>query len=270
MERGSASLVVQQVGRSVFVEESDGATAQPTATTNYFDDDAAAVAAAEVVARRTQEGWVPLANPARLPTGATRRTTPRKRKARTEKDRKAAILAQLRPGLSAVAATLLEALLDRARIQFEDGAWVCQFPPPDGEEDGERLEIDPSPSESIPEGAPPSLQAFLRVCAGMTLGTPGDTGQLVLHDGESGTLSVMGTDGLNERKCGFSAIEVRCSPIDIDLQSFYLVHPKTGRLCRYDSEGVLEPVAVQDPVEAYLRELHYRLELPGAKHHLSW
>lgn len=111
------------------------------------------------------------------------------------------------------------------------------------------------PGAAASDRSPASVRALFEVCGGLVLGTPGDTGQRVLHDGFSGTLAVVGADAWNERRSGLPWSDTLCAPIDLDLQGFYVVHPLTGDL--YLCDGAFERVVdTRDPVEVYLREIH--------------
>ena len=127
---------------------------------------------------------------------------------------------QLEPGLSPASRALLALLLEHAEVTFDDdeGQWHCDFPAPEveGEAEGDPIDchlvIDSQPAATIPSGTPAPLAAFLAVCRGMTCGEQGNTGQLVLDDGDDGTLHTVGDDALSERACGFAYSPEICSP----------------------------------------------------------
>jgi len=100
---------------------------------------------------------------------------------------------------------------------------------------------------------PQSLAALFRVCGALEFGEVGATGQLVLHDGFSGTLHALGRDIWSH-----TAPENLCSPIDIDLGAFYVFDPRNAALWFVD-EGPMEPADTGDAVGLYWRELTKRL-----------
>ena len=72
----------------------------------------------------------------------------------------------------------------------------------------------------------------------------------------------MGEDALQTKEGDpFSYQDGLCAPIDVHLQSFYVVHPRTGRLFLYDHDGGLELASTDDPIEAYLTELLTRFRI---------
>ncbi len=103
--------------------------------------------------------------------------------------------------------------------------------------------------------SPESFQKFMAVCNGFEWGTVGDVDQLILHNGYEGTLHVMGQDVFGNT---IEYNENIFAPIDIGLQAFYFIHPETNRLCLHD-ELMQEVKDTDDPIEVYLRELHYEL-----------
>lgn len=263
--RGADALELQTVGRMLFVTTTL-AGVEVSSTRTCFDDAAADEALAALAAERTEEGWVERRAPAPPPVPVR----PRPPRPKTQASARKQVAAQLKPGLSRKSAALLARLLDHAtfRLDLEPGEdWRCTFPAPEvpgeapGDEADLQLEIAQEPARAVPEGIPAPLEKLLRVCGGMACGVRGETGQLVLHDGFDGTLGAVGDDALNARATGFPYSADLCAPIDVDLQSFYLVHPTTGRLLYCDSEGTVEPADTDDPVEAYLRELVARFRL---------
>ena len=267
--RGTSTLELQAIGHSLFIDGSEGPS-----TLNYFDDSAAAEAATEWVRLRLAEGWQEVVEPP--PEGATRvRAPPRKPRVGSQSGLKKALLEQLRPGMTPSALRLFKEMLVYPHVVWADG--TCSVVPPGSQRvpRHQKTKIGGSKSAGLllrpflgdsrrPVGVPSAS------CSGISCGESGRTGQLNLHDGTQGTLHTVGEDALSEEVCGFSWAEVRCAPIDVNLESFYLIHPAAGRLCFYDGEGVLSTSGIDDPVEAYLRELFYRLILPGATHRSKW
>lgn len=186
--------------------------------------------------------------------------------------------AALEPGAARLFEILVRAAASVERI---DSDWRITFP-----EDAGRLELygpqkrlEPL-QQTIEQHAPPSLRRLLPACAGMLFGERGDTGQVYLGHGFDGTLHALGDDALSD-EAGFGYSKTLCSPIDIDLGDFYLVHPSDGRLV-FQTEGTFRHVlGTTDPVEVYLRELHYELKdvrsdsafrrtFAGAPHRTAW
>jgi len=169
------------------------------------------------------------------------------------------LLDRLRPALSPDALRLLEPLIRLATLSSEDGDEVATFdrdPRDEGDDDlpARQLRI-LAPGPPAPDRSPDPVRALLGVCGGLVLGTPGETGQRVLHDGFSGTLAVVGADAWSERRTGLVWSPELCAPIDLDLQGYYVVHPRTGELWLCD-EGFERVVGTRDPVEVWLLEVH--------------
>lgn len=115
--------------------------------------------------------------------------------------------------------------------------------------------------------APKEYQAFLEVCGGFEFGEVGDLSQVVLHDGYSGTLDAIGEDIFPDLD-GLPFDESIFSPIDVGLGSFYFFHPQLNRFC-FSDEGVMIVKDTCDPIEIFLRELHFIL-IENASHRNSW
>lgn len=197
------------------------------------------------------------------------------------------LLARFGPVLSTSALALFRTLVEQVE-RFEDGSGgvVCHFPgverrwvlsrPFLAEREATRRVWD-----EVVAYAPKALRELLTVCASLEFGEVGDTGQLVLSSGFSGTAHAEGPDIVNEGVFPFTYSKHLCSPIDIDSGDFYLVHPDDGRLLFQTEGNAYEVVDTADPVEIYFRELHYSLRnvcedtpfrrafLP-ARHRTSW
>jgi hypothetical protein len=203
---------------------------------------------------------------------------------------RATLLRRFEPALSPAASRLFATLIEHAEtIDEQDGAvlcalpegtWVLEAPWPDAVEGSAAVQRGHRELvERIERCAPASLRALLHVCAGMTWGEPGNTGQLVLHPGFSGTVHALGEDAVSASDDGFDFdySPTLCAPIDIDSGDFYVVHPDTGELL-YQTEGcVMRVVDTLDPVEIYLREMHHELKdvsspspFRDAAHRTAW
>jgi len=126
---------------------------------------------------------------------------------------------------------------------------------------------------------PLNFDHFLKKCAAMYFGEIGDTSQLTLHDGFSGTLHSIGEDIVNPKRFGIAYSEEIFSPIDDGLNTFYFFHPITNKLCLCDEGPIQEVTDTSDSVEIFLRELHCLLKdtamddnnpFMEAKHRSSW
>jgi hypothetical protein len=116
--------------------------------------------------------------------------------------------------------------------------------------------------------APKQYQAFLEVCEGFVFGEVGDSTQVVLHDGFSGTLSTIGGSLFSGVGVDIHFNENIFSPIDIGLNAFYFFHPELKQMC-FGDELVMIVKDTNDPIEIYLKELHSIL-IEHASHRSSW
>jgi hypothetical protein len=178
------------------------------------------------------------------------------------------LLTRFRPALSPDAFELFERIVDAAVLEDSDGSLTLSFESSgDGDDEPERLCILPAREA---RSNYPSFRVLESASAGMEVGEVGDTGQLVLHDGTEGTLAAVGKDAWNAR------FSLRYSPdlwapIDVDLQSFYVLDPAGGRLWFRDHGGPLRRVRdTSDPVLVYMREVHARLGLAGSTDRTAW
>ncbi len=166
------------------------------------------------------------------------------------------LLKQLTPVLSKTSKDLLEPLLLYSRISRVDSGICCEIEGLDNENES-LIFLDP---REINKSTPEPFRNFFSLCSGIEMGTQGDTDQLILHDGFSGTLQTEGIDAWSEN-FPFPFSEDLCAPIDKGLSDYYVFHPGNGKLCR-QTEGTLRYIReCNDPVEIYLREVHYRLRI---------
>lgn len=187
--------------------------------------------------------------------------------------KRAPLLQRFEPALSPAAMKLFATLLEHAEdiedrggdilCTFPEGTWLLEAPWPDAVEGSAAVQRSHRELvQRVERSAPASLRSLLHVCAGMTWGELGETGQLVLHTGFSGTVHVLGEDAISASADGFDFdySPALCAPIDIDSGDFYVVHPDTGALL-YQTEGcVMRVVDTVDPVEIYLREMRHELK----------
>lgn len=167
------------------------------------------------------------------------------------------VLDKLSPALSDASMMLLEPLVRYSHLSVSDEGICCDLEVNEDEEPETLILFNPrDPNAMTPE----PLRRLFSVCGGMQIGEAGETGQLVLHDGYSGTIGTIGPDAWNKRFPIEYSTEL-CAPIDINLSSYYVFDPPNSRLYFID-EGLLEVVRdCADPVEIYLREAHYRLKV---------
>jgi hypothetical protein len=172
-----------------------------------------------------------------------------------------ALLERFHSVLSPRALELFAPLVHHGALSEDGDDVVCTFAV-EPEDDGtayDQLWILGVHARSTKDQRPSELSALLAACGGLEMGEVGNSDQLVLHDGFSGTLAVVGEDAWNSRFPLQYSPEL-CAPVDSGLQTFYVVEPSTGRLCFRD-EGKLDLVRdTSDVVEVYLREVHLRLQ----------
>ncbi len=167
------------------------------------------------------------------------------------------ILEKFSPVLSAASRLLLEPLLRYSLLSVSDEGISCKLEVGEDDEPETLLLLNP---QTVNTMTPEPLRSFFTVCGGMQMGEAGDTGQLILHDGYSGTVGTIGQDAWNKRFPLAYSKEL-CAPVDINLGSYYVFDPQNNRLYFID-EGILEVVRdCTDPIEIYLREVHYRLKV---------
>jgi hypothetical protein len=180
------------------------------------------------------------------------------------------------PIMSTISFSLFSSLIDYVeRFEEDDHDLICHFPEDDSLSEQARLVIYAPMHEvalaNLQEKVPPHYLSFLSVCGGMLLGEPGTSSQLALTPGFDGTVHAIGEDILP----GYTGKE--CSPIDDGLDIFYFFKPEAfDRLFLWDS-GMSVVTISNDPVEIYLRELHYHFHdfskdniFKTAQHRHTW
>ena len=134
-------------------------------------------------------------------------------------------------------------------VEEEDGAFVVSF-----KNSEERWTVLDAPGDiSATDNLPDDLKQTLVHTAGSWYGEPGTISGVELHDGRSGTLHNLGPDaGLDAGRDGFGYSDSLCAPLDFGLNIFYVYHPETGNLHRFDQDGGLEPSLTTPIAEVFL------------------
>ncbi|MDY8136053.1 hypothetical protein [Aquimarina sp. 2201CG5-10] len=173
------------------------------------------------------------------------------------KELKIELINSFKPVLSNTSFILFETLINSAEeINYLSHGYELTFPNPSEDYEGFTFTISSPLKNHKDNKSPKHFQNFLTICDGFEWGTAGDEDQLILHNGYEGTLHAIGQD-LVGNKIEYN--ENIFAPIDIGLQAFYFIHPETNKLCLYD-ELIEEVKDTDDPIEIYLRELHYELK----------
>ena len=165
-----------------------------------------------------------------------------------------ALMQRFRPVFSEAAMRSFTIFVEHATaIEERDGDVVLRFP---DDERARDLCIRPAAAPSKPWPPHPALADFLGVSAELCFGELGGVSQLVLSDGYSGTLHLIGEDILPSE---ISYAPSLCAPIDIGHQAYYLFPPDGGERLWFIDEGPVEVADSGEPIEIYFRELAYKL-----------
>lgn len=188
--------------------------------------------------------------------------------------------ARFEPVTSKTSLSLFVLLLDYVeRFDKNDDNVICYFPhdliphlPKKAAKLIIRSPLSEVQLEKVKGRVPDSYFSFLSVCGGMLFGERGETSQLVLSPGfEGSTMHTIGEDAMAD----YTGEEI--SPIDCGMDSFYFYKPGNFDQLFISDEGLAVVTLGNDPVEIYLRELHYEFHdvskdnfFKTAQHRHTW